>query len=101
LLREAQYGRLRHAAIGGLWGGVLRYKGRKGKGRKGKGREGKGAGGEERKAKAVNLQPFQGRLNIRKFEKDGPVRDLLIVKHEADAPNTGREADVFGAGQVV
>jgi hypothetical protein len=66
-------------------------------------REGKGAGGEERKAKEgeYNSQPFQRGLNIRKFEEDGPVRDMLIVKHEADAPDNGREADVLGAGQVV
>ena len=66
-------------------------------------RKGKGAGGEERKAKEgeYNSQPFQRRLNIRKLEEDGPVRYMLIVKHEADAPDSGREADVLGAGQVV
>jgi hypothetical protein len=26
---------------------------------------------------------------------------MLIVKHEADAPDSGRETDVLGAGQVV
>ncbi len=26
---------------------------------------------------------------------------MLIVKHKADAPDGWREADVFGAGQVV
>jgi hypothetical protein len=26
---------------------------------------------------------------------------MLIVKYEADAPDSGREADVLGAGQVV
>ena len=26
---------------------------------------------------------------------------MLIVKHEADAPDNGREADVLGAGQVI
>ena len=46
-------------------------------------------------------QPFQRGFNIRKFEEDGPVRDMLIVKHEADAPDNRREADVLGAGQVV
>jgi hypothetical protein len=66
-------------------------------------REGKGAGGEERKVKEgeYNSQSFQRGLNIRKFEKDGPVRDMLIVKHEADAPDNRREADVLGTGQVV
>lgn len=44
---------------------------------------------------------MQRRLNIRKFKKDGPVRDLLIVKHETDAPDSRREADVLNAGQVV
>ncbi len=67
-------------------------------------REGKGARGEEgRKSKKGehNSQLFQRGLNIRKFEEDGPVRDMLIVKHEADAPDSGREADVLGAGQVI
>ena len=48
-----------------------------------------------------NSQPFQRGLNIRKFEEDGLVRDILVVKHEADTPDNGREADVLGAGQVV
>jgi hypothetical protein len=66
-------------------------------------RKGKGAGGEEQKPKEgeYNSQSFQRGLNIRKFEKDGPVRDMLIVKHEANAPDSWREADVLGAGQVV
>jgi hypothetical protein len=64
---------------------------------KGWGRE---AGGEECKAEEgeYNSQSFQRGLNVRKFEEDGPVRDMLVVKHEADAPDNGREADVLGAG---
>ena len=46
-------------------------------------------------------QLFQRGLDIREFEEDGSVRDMLIVEHEADAPDNGREADVLGAGQVV
>jgi hypothetical protein len=63
-------------------------------------REGKGAGGEERKAKEseYNSQSFQRRLNIWKFEEDGSIRDMLIVKYETDAPDSGREADVLRAG---
>jgi hypothetical protein len=70
---------------------------------KGKKRKERGAGGEERKAKEgeYNSQLFERGLNIRKFEEDGPIRDLLIVKHEADAPDHRREADVLGAGQVI
>lgn len=61
-----------------------------------------GAGKRITKEKGeINSQPFQHRLNIRKFEKDGPIRDLLIVEHYADAPDDGRKADVLGAGQVV
>lgn len=48
-----------------------------------------------------NSQALQGGLNIREFEEDGPVRDLLIVEHKADTPDNRREADVLGAGQVV
>lgn len=71
--------------------------------KKGRAREENGARGEERKVKETedNSQSFERRLNIRKFEKDGPVRDLLIVKHDADAPDNRREADVLGTGQVV
>ena len=57
--------------------------------------------GEKAEEGAYNSQPFQRGLNIRKFEKDGLVRDMLIVKHKADAPDNGREADVLGASQVV
>lgn len=66
-------------------------------------REGKGAGGAEGKEREgeFDSQPFQRGLNVRKFEKDGPVRDMLIIKHEADAPNNGREADVLDTGQVI
>lgn len=46
-------------------------------------------------------QFFQCWLNIWKFEEYGPVRNTLIVKHEADAPDNRREADILGAGQVV
>jgi hypothetical protein len=53
------------------------------------------------KKREYNSQPLQRGLNIRKFKKDGPVRDILVVKHEADAPDNGREADVLVAGQVV
>jgi hypothetical protein len=48
-----------------------------------------------------NSQSFQCELDIRKFEEDGPVRDILIVEHETDAPHSGREADVLSARQVV
>jgi hypothetical protein len=40
-------------------------------------------------------------LNIWEFEKNGSIRDLLIVKHEAGAPDGGGEADIFGASQVI
>lgn len=69
--------------------------------------EGKRAGGEEQLEvknegeKGEYLQPFQRRFNIWEFEEDCPVRDTLIIKHEADTPDNGRETDVFGAGQVV
>ena len=56
---------------------------------------------EKQKKVNINSQFFQRRLDIRKFEEDGPVRDMLVVKHEADAPDNGREADVLGIGQVV
>jgi hypothetical protein len=46
-------------------------------------------------------QQFQRGFDIRKLEKDGPVRYFLIVEHKADAPDSGRKADVLGAGQVV
>ena len=66
-----------------------------------KGRE--KARGEERNAKEgeYDLQLFQCRLNVRKFEKYCLVRNLLVVQHETDAPDDRREADVLGAGQVV
>lgn len=48
-----------------------------------------------------DLQSFHGRLNVRKFEEDSRVRDTLIIKHEADAPDYRREADILGAGQVI
>ena len=48
-----------------------------------------------------NSQRFQRGLNVRKFEEVGHVRNSLIVKHEADAPDNWREADVLGAGQIV
>jgi hypothetical protein len=47
------------------------------------------------------LQPFERGLNVRKFEKDSVVWDVLVIKHEANAPHNGRETDVLGAGQVV
>jgi len=58
---------------------------------------------EESRAKEdeYNSQPFQCGLNVREFDEDSPVRDLFVVKHEADAPDNGREANVFCAGQVV
>jgi hypothetical protein len=55
----------------------------------------------KRENKMHDSQRLQCGLNVRKFEEDGPVRDTLIVKHEADAPDNGREADILGAGQVV
>jgi len=48
-----------------------------------------------------DLQPFQRGLNIRKFKEYSPVGDFLIVKHEADAPDNGGEADALSTGQVV
>lgn len=48
-----------------------------------------------------NLQRFQCRFDIGKFEENGFVRDPLIIEQEADTPNYWREADVLGAGQVV
>lgn len=48
-----------------------------------------------------DLQPFQRGLNVGKFEEDRPVRDIFIIKHEADAPDNRREADILDAGQVV
>ena len=48
-----------------------------------------------------NSQGFERGLDIWKLQEDGPVRDLLVVQHEADTPDGGREADVLGAGQVV
>jgi len=51
--------------------------------------------------KVNNSQPLQRGLNIRKFEEDGLIRNVLIVKHEANAPDNRREADILGACQVV
>ena len=72
-----------------LWNGTLRAKG-----------EGKGAGRGGRKSEEgqYNSQPFERRLNVRKFEEDGSVRDALVVEHEANTPDDRREADVLGAG---
>jgi hypothetical protein len=56
---------------------------------------------KQKKGEIYDSQPFQRGLNIWKFEEDGPVRDMLIVKHKTDAPDNGREADVLGAVQVV
>lgn len=82
-------------AIGGLRGLVMGYKEE----------EKESEGGWRRRTKTkkgeYNSQSFQRGLNIRKFEKYGPVRDMLIVKHKANAPDSWREADVLGAGQVV
>ena len=55
----------------------------------------------ERKAEGECLQFLRCRLNVREFEEDGRVRDMLVIEHEADAPDSGREADVLGTGQVV
>ena len=65
------------------------------------GREGKRSGRTKSIEGEYISQPFQRGLDIREFEEDGSVRDMLIVEHEADAPDNGREADVLGAGQVV
>jgi hypothetical protein len=67
----------------------------------GKGREVKGSGRTKSIEGEYISQLFQRGLDIREFEEDGSVRDMLIVEHEADAPDNGREADVLGAGQVV
>jgi hypothetical protein len=48
-----------------------------------------------------NIQLFQCRRNVRELEKDGPVWDFLVVKHEADLPYHRREADILGASQVI
>jgi hypothetical protein len=64
-------------------------------------REGKRSGRTKSIEGEYISQPFQRGLDIREFEEDGSVRDMLIVEHEADAPDNGREADVLGAGQVV
>jgi hypothetical protein len=57
--------------------------------------------GRAEEKEGYHSQPFQRVLDIRKFEEDGPVRDTLVVKHEADAPDNRGEADVLYAGQVV
>lgn len=49
----------------------------------------------EMRRKWGNLQLFQRRLNIWKFEKDGLVRNTLVIEHEADAPDCGGEADIL------
>lgn len=68
---------------------------------KGHEKEEKGRSGMKGREGEYNLQLFQRGLNVREFEEDGPVRDMLIVKHKTDSPDSGREADVLGAGQVV
>jgi hypothetical protein len=72
-------------------------------------RKAKGAGGMDmtleaaktRKGVEEDLQSFQSRLNVRKLEKDGSVRNLLVAEQEPGAPDDGRETGVLGAGQVV
>jgi hypothetical protein len=56
---------------------------------------------EQQKMSNSNSQLFQRRLDVWKFKEDSLVRDLLIVKHEADAPDGGREADILDTCQVV
>jgi hypothetical protein len=95
--RDLQVRMLLHArseGFGAVYGVIKRKK------REGKRRE-QEVKSEKQKKVNINSQFFQRRLDIRKFEEDGPVRDMLIVKHEADAPDNGREADVLGTGQVV
>jgi hypothetical protein len=67
------------------------------------GREVNGVAGKERNLKEgeYDSQPFQCRLNIWEFKENGSIRDLLIVKHEAGPPDSGREADIFSASQIV
>lgn len=48
-----------------------------------------------------NLQLFQRRLNVWKFEEYGLIRNTLIVKHKADTPNCGGEADILDACKVI
>lgn len=45
-------------------------------------------------------QAFQSWLNVRKFNKLCLKRDTLVVEHKADAPNSWRDADILGAGQI-
>lgn len=48
-----------------------------------------------------DLQLFQGRFDVWELEEDGLVCDFLVVEHHPDTPDNGREANVFGAGQVI
>lgn len=48
-----------------------------------------------------DLQLFERRLNVLKFQKDSLVRDPLVVKQHSDTPDNRREADILGASQIV
>ena len=56
---------------------------------------------EEGSACLYNSQSLKNWRYIREFEKDGSVRNTLVVEQEADPPDNRREAHVLGAGQVV
>lgn len=53
------------------------------------------------KESGYDSQLFQRGLNVWHLEKDGLVRNLLVVEHHADTPYNRREADILGASQVV
>ena len=56
---------------------------------------------KKRKESGYDSQLLQRGLDVRKFKEGGPVRDLLVIEHETDAPYSGREANVLDARQVV
>ena len=56
---------------------------------------------ESKRVKGSSLQRSERRLNVWHLEKDSLVRNPLVVEHQSDAPDSGREADVLDTSQIV